>query len=113
VDPAECRAACPAGCPRCSRKNPILKRPNLTKEIRIGPPKLTRFERARIVGARALQISLGAPILVDLPTSMSDPIDIALRELKEGVLPITLRRVLPDNTHQDIALSELLESRAV
>jgi DNA-directed RNA polymerase I, II, and III subunit RPABC2 len=84
----------------------------LNQEIRIGPPKLTRFERARIVGARALQISLGAPILVELPPSVTDPIDIALRELREDVLPMTLRRVLPDNTYQDIALTDLLETRA-
>lgn len=83
----------------------------MTQEIRIGPPKLTRFERARIVGARALQVSLGAPILVELPSSLTDPIDIALRELNEDVLPITLRRILPDRTHQDIALSELLRTR--
>ena len=83
----------------------------MTRDVWIGPPKLTRFERARIVGARALQISLGAPILVELPQKMSDPIDIALRELMEGALPMTLRRVLPDKTYQDIALSELLGSR--
>ncbi len=83
----------------------------MTRDVWIGPPKLTRFERARIVGARALQISLGAPILVELPSSMSDSIDIALRELREGALPMTLRRVLPDKTHQDIALSELLGPR--
>ena len=84
----------------------------MTREIRIGPPKLTRFERAMIIGARALQISLGAPILVELPSSVTDPIDIALRELKEDVLPMTLRRVLPDRTYQDIALSNMLKTRA-
>jgi len=84
----------------------------LTQEIRIGPPKLTRFERARIIGARALQVSLSAPILVELPSSVIDPIDIALSELREDVLPMTIRRVLPDNTYQDIALSDLLKTRA-
>jgi DNA-directed RNA polymerase subunit K len=39
---------------------------NLSDNNLIGPPKLTRFERARIVGARALQISLGAPILASI-----------------------------------------------
>ena len=73
----------------------------------IGPPKLTRFERARIAGARALQVSLGAPILVELPPKMSDPIDIALVEIKAGVLPMTIRRTLPDGSHQDIALADL------
>jgi DNA-directed RNA polymerase I, II, and III subunit RPABC2 len=83
----------------------------LSKEIRVGPPKLTRFERARIIGARALQLSMGAPILVELPDAVSDPIEIALTELNENALPMTLRRVLPDNTWQDIALSHLLKPK--
>ncbi len=73
----------------------------------IGPPKLTRFERARIAGARALQLSLGAPVLIEIGPKVSDPIDIALSELKQGVLPMTIRRTLPDGSHQDIALKEL------
>jgi DNA-directed RNA polymerase I, II, and III subunit RPABC2 len=84
----------------------------LTQEVRIGPPKLTRFERARIIGARALQLSLGAPILVELPEKMSDPIDIALTELKADVLPMTLRRVLPDKSWQDVDLQVLQKSRS-
>lgn len=83
----------------------------MTEDVRIGPPKLTRFERARIVGARALQISLGAPILVELPAHVSDSIDIAIRELEEDALPMTIRRILPDRSHQDIALSRLLKPR--
>ncbi|MEM3579793.1 MAG: DNA-directed RNA polymerase subunit K [Candidatus Bathyarchaeia archaeon] len=75
----------------------------------IGPPRLTRFEKARVVGARALQISMGAPILVDVPEGYSSPIDIALRELEAGILPITIRRTLPDGTYQDIPLKWLLE----
>ena len=81
----------------------------MTQEVRIGPPKLTRFERARIIGARSLQLSLGAPILVELPEKMSDPIDIALTELKEDILPMTLRRILPDKSRQDIDLHVLLK----
>jgi len=50
----------------------------------------TRFERARIIGARALQISMGAPILIH--TEKSDPIDIAIQELEQGVIPITVKR---------------------
>jgi len=84
----------------------------LSEEIRIGPPKITRFERARIIGARSLQVSLGAPILVSLPDSMSDPIDIALEEFQEDALPMTLRRALPDKSHQDIILSDLLKPKA-
>ena len=77
----------------------------------IGPPKLTRFERARIVGARALQISLGAPILAPIPLNITDPIDIALGELNEGGLPLTVRRTLPDGSYQDIPLIDLLPKR--
>ncbi len=79
----------------------------LSDNVMIGPPKLTRFERARIAGARALQVSLGAPILVELPARMSDPIDIALVEIKAGILPMTIRRTLPDGSHKDIALADL------
>ncbi|MCQ2052913.1 MAG: DNA-directed RNA polymerase subunit K [archaeon] len=54
--------------------------------------KYTRFEKARIVGARALQISYGAPILVNYPADMSDPIDIAMLEFDKEMIPITVIR---------------------
>ena len=76
----------------------------------MGPPKITRFEKARIVGARALQISMGAPILIEANENYSNPIDIALKELEGGILPITIRRTLPDGTFQDIPLKWLLQS---
>jgi DNA-directed RNA polymerases I, II, and III subunit RPABC2 len=76
------------------------------QKIIVGPPKLTRFEKARIVGARALQISMGAPILVDASEN-TNPIDIALKELDARILPITIRRTLPDETYQDIPLKWL------
>jgi len=79
------------------------------KEVSIGPQKLTRFEKARIVGSRALQIAMGAPILVAPSKSLSNPIDIALQELEVGILPITIRRTLPDGTFQDIPLKWLLQ----
>ncbi|MCC7571800.1 MAG: DNA-directed RNA polymerase subunit K [Candidatus Methanofastidiosum sp.] len=50
----------------------------------------TKYEKVRIIGARALQISLGAPILIE--TSMLDPIRIALEEMKKEVIPITVVR---------------------
>jgi DNA-directed RNA polymerase subunit K/omega len=75
----------------------------------IGPKKLTRFERARIVGARALQISMGAPVLLDVPELIKSPIDLAELELREGVLPISIRRALPDGTSLNIPLKTLIE----
>jgi len=54
--------------------------------------KFTRYERARIIGARALQIAMGAPVLID--TDKKEPIDIALMELEKGVIPITVKRTV-------------------
>jgi len=54
--------------------------------------KYTRFEKARIIGARALQISFGAPVLVDYPAEMLDPIDIAMLEFEKDIIPITVSR---------------------
>lgn len=75
----------------------------------IGPPKLTRFEKARIVGARSLQISMGAPILIEPSKALTSAIDIALKEVEVGMLPITIRRTLPDGTFQDIPIKWFLE----
>lgn len=50
----------------------------------------TRYERARIIGARALQISMGAPVLVK--TGRIDSLEIALEEFEKGVIPITVKR---------------------
>lgn len=53
----------------------------------------TRFEKARIVGARALQISMGAPsLLAKIPKDMMDPLEIAMFEFKENAIPITVKR---------------------
>jgi len=54
--------------------------------------KYTRFEKARIIGARALQISMGAPVLIKIPEDLIDPIDIAMMEFKDKALPITVKR---------------------
>jgi DNA-directed RNA polymerase subunit K len=54
--------------------------------------KYTRFEKARIIGARSLQVSLGAPVLIDIPEGMIDPVEIARLEYDRGVLPITVKR---------------------
>ncbi len=75
----------------------------------IGSKKLTRFEKARVVGARALQISMGAPVLIDMKDLSKSAIEIALMELKEGVLPMSIRRTLPDGESQNIPL-QILES---
>ncbi|MCL7382909.1 MAG: DNA-directed RNA polymerase subunit K [Thaumarchaeota archaeon] len=69
---------------------------------------LTKYEIARIVGGRALQLSLGAFPLVEVKPG-DTPIDIAKRELEAGVLPIIIRRRKPDGTYVDIPVNELLK----
>lgn len=54
----------------------------------------TRFERARILGARALQISMGAPGVLDLPFLGADPLIIAVREFQAGSIPLTVGRLV-------------------
>ena len=50
----------------------------------------TRYERARIIGARALQVSMGAPLLIK--TAKIDPLEIALEEFASNKIPITVKR---------------------
>ncbi len=73
-------------------------------KITIGPPTLTRFEKARIMGARALQLSLGAPAFIPIPKTARISLDIAMEELEQRVIPITIRRVLPNGDYQNIPI---------
>lgn len=76
--------------------------------IKIGPPWLTKYERARVVGARALQLSLGAPPLVPVKElGLRDPIEIASVELKLKLLPMVIRRWTLGGDYQDIPLRYL------
>jgi len=61
-------------------------------QIVTGPPTLTRFERARIMGARALQLSLGAPVFIEIPKNATSSLEIAMEELKQRVIPIVIKR---------------------
>ncbi|MBA7531880.1 hypothetical protein ES705_24105 [subsurface metagenome] len=51
--------------------------------------KYTKYEKARIIGARALQIAMGAPVLIE--TEEIDPIEVAIEEFEKGVIPITVK----------------------
>ena len=74
-------------------------------KITIGPPTLTRFEKARIMGARALQLSLGAPPFIPIPKTARISLDISMEELEQKVIPITIRRVLPNGDYQNIPIN--------
>ena len=77
-------------------------------EVVIGPPMLTRFEKARIMGARALQLSLGAPPFITIPKDARISLDISMVELEKRVIPITIRRVLPNGDYQNIPIDYFL-----
>ena len=74
-------------------------------EVVTGPPTLTRFEKARIMGARALQLSLGAPPFISVPKDTSTSLEIAMEELNERLIPIVIRRVLPNGDYQNIPIN--------
>ncbi len=62
--------------------------------------EFTKYEKARIIGARALQIAMGAPILVklsekDFEILRYDPIKIARLEFDKNIIPITIKRPMP------------------
>ena len=71
-----------------------------------GPPTLTRFEKARIMGARALQLSLGAPIFIKIPKNATTSLEIAMEELKQRVIPIVIKRTLPNGDYQNIPIDQ-------
>ena len=68
---------------------------------------MTKYERARILGSRALQISKNAPLMVD-PGEESDPYKLAEMELDKKKVPFIVRRYLPDGSYEDWKCSELL-----
>ena len=78
----------------------------LTGQARTTTPFLTKYEKARVIGARALQISKNAPILV-ANQDETDPILIAEKELRDGKIPFIIRRFLPDGSYEDWAVKEL------
>ena len=76
-------------------------------EERITSRFMTKYERARILGSRALQISKNAPLMVD-PGEESDPYKLAEMELDKRKVPFIVRRYLPDGSYEDWKVSELL-----
>ena len=75
-------------------------------KIVTGPPTLTRFEKARIMGARALQLSLGAPVFIEIPKNATTSLEIAMEELNQRVIPIVIRRTLPNSDYQNIPIDK-------
>lgn len=71
-------------------------------------PYMTKYERARIIGTRALQISMNAPVMVDTE-GLTDPMAIAEKEINAKLVPFVVRRFLPDGTYEDWRVAELMQ----
>ncbi|AEA38978.1 DNA-directed RNA polymerase I, II, and III 15kDa polypeptide (nucleomorph) [Cryptomonas paramecium] len=76
-------------------------------QFRTTLPYLTKFEKARILGARALQLSMGAPLTIKT-NSETDVLELAAKELVERKIPITIRRYLPNGKYEDWRVDELI-----
>ncbi|CAN0103618.1 unnamed protein product [Ectocarpus fasciculatus] len=68
---------------------------------------MTKYERARVLGTRALQLSLNAPVMIDIKGE-TDPLKIAMEELLQRKIPMIIRRYLPDGSFEDWQIDELL-----
>ncbi|GMM35016.1 DNA-directed RNA polymerase core subunit [Saccharomycopsis crataegensis] len=79
----------------------------IAKENRATTPYMTKYERARILGTRALQISMNSPVLVDIEGE-TDPLQIAMKELSQRKIPLVIRRFLPDGSYEDWGCDELI-----
>ena len=78
--------------------------------------EFSKYERARIIGARGLQISMDAPLLVDmseedLEGANYDPLRIAGKELDSGVLPISVNKPMPERREESLSKIKIEESR--
>ncbi|KAI6245994.1 DNA-directed RNA polymerases I, II, and III subunit RPABC2 [Erysiphe necator] len=89
-----------------AEKEPTNKK--IPTDQRTTTPYMTKYERARILGTRALQISMNAPVLVDLEGE-TDPLQIAIKELRERKVPLIVRRYMPDGYYEDWTCEELLQ----
>jgi DNA-directed RNA polymerase subunit K/omega len=88
------------------RKYKHLK--TLSCSSKVTRPILTKYEKTSILGQRAQQIVNGSNILIDMKTlKIKNPLEIARKELKEGLIPFIVRRPLPNGTYEDWKVSEL------
>jgi DNA-directed RNA polymerase I, II, and III subunit RPABC2 len=82
------------------------KKQKIDKDQRVTLPYLTKFEKARVIGTRAVQISMGAKTCVEFDSF--DPIQIATKELYSKKIPLIIRRHLPNDKYEDWSINELM-----
>lgn len=84
------------------------KNEEVESKERISSGYMTKYERARILGTRAMQIGRNAPVFVELQSHETDPLQIAEKELRENKLPLIIRRYMPDGTYEDWPVRDLI-----
>ena len=75
------------------------------KKEKLTNPYITKYEKARILGIRATQISMNSPVMVNTD-GITDPLKIAIKEFQEKKIPLIIRRYLPSGDYEDWKLSE-------
>ncbi|OAF69806.1 RNA polymerases I, II, and III subunit ABC2 [Intoshia linei] len=93
--------------PKTNLQNNSSKQVQIKASDRITTPYLTKYEKARILGTRAQQIAMCAPVMVELEGE-TDALVIAQKELNEKKIPLIIRRYLPDRSYEDWSLDELI-----
>lgn len=68
---------------------------------------LTKYERARLIGLRAMQISQGSPAMIDVGTE-KDNVKIATMELEQRKIPLNIKRLLPDGSYEIWDIEDLI-----
>ncbi|KAJ1987108.1 hypothetical protein H4R33_003023 [Dimargaris cristalligena] len=79
----------------------------MEQKERITTPYMTKYERAKILGTRALQLSMNAPPMVEIEGE-TDAFQIALKELREKKIPFSIRRNLPDGAFEIWSVRDLI-----
>jgi len=80
---------------------------DLQKEVHKTSIFMTKYEKAKIIGIRALQIRENAPLKID-PNGETDPKRIALMELRQRKIPLIIRRKLPNGAFEDVSVNDLI-----
>ena len=80
----------------------LINNPN-----KISQPILTKYEKTKIIGISAQQIESGRKPHIDIPKSITTPIEIALYELKKKQTPFIIKRKLPNNQFEYWSLDQL------
>lgn len=76
--------------------------------IRITKPFLTKYEKAKILGIRSQMLSNGSLPMITVSNNITDTLEIAKQELKEAVIPLFIRRYLPNKEYEDWRIEELV-----